>query len=89
MSKIIYFAATQLSLIVSFETWCRSSTISIMVSSYDHHRHRDKIKSVYAKNLPPSEFVFEVEEEFKNFGRLSDKGMVIRSHNIHTLCILS
>jgi RNA recognition motif-containing protein len=47
----------------------------------------DEIRSVYVRNLPPTVSASEIEEEFKNFGRLSDEGVVIRSRKVHTLGI--
>ncbi|KAG2721959.1 hypothetical protein I3760_02G106600 [Carya illinoinensis] len=46
----------------------------------------DEIKSVYVRNLPPSVSASEVEEEFKNFGKLSDEGVVIRSRKDVGVC---
>lgn len=46
----------------------------------------DEIKSVYVRNLPPTVSASEIEEEFKNFGRLSDEGVVIRSRKDVGVC---
>ena len=39
----------------------------------------DAIKSVYVRNISPTVSPSEVEEEFKNFGRIRPDGVVIRS----------
>ena len=39
------------------------------------------------RNLPPTVSASEIEEEFKNFGTLSDEGVVVRSRKVHTLDI--
>ncbi|KAL2325954.1 hypothetical protein Fmac_025012 [Flemingia macrophylla] len=39
----------------------------------------DEIKSVYVRNLLPTVSPSEIEEEFKNFGRIRPDGVVIRS----------
>lgn len=45
----------------------------------------DEIKSVYVRNLLPTVSPSEVEEEFKNFGRIRPDGVVIRSRKV--LCL--
>lgn len=45
-----------------------------------------EIKSVYVRNLPPAVSVSEIEEEFKNFGKLKyPEGVVIRSRKVNVL----
>ena len=45
-----------------------------------------EIKSVYVRNLPPTVSPSEIEEEFKNFGKLKQpEGVVIRSRKVHIL----
>ncbi|KAG4997260.1 hypothetical protein JHK84_028283 [Glycine max] len=39
----------------------------------------DEIKSVYVRNLSPTVSPSEIEDEFKNFGRIRPDGVVIRS----------
>ncbi|PON94852.1 Splicing factor-like protein [Trema orientale] len=47
----------------------------------------DEIKSVYVRNLPPTVSPFEIEEEFKNFGKLRQpEGVVIRSRKDVGVC---
>ncbi|KAF5465850.1 hypothetical protein F2P56_015817 [Juglans regia] len=46
----------------------------------------DEIKSVYVRNLPPTVSASEIEEEFKNFGRLSEEGVVVRSRKEVGVC---
>ena len=46
-----------------------------------------EIKSVYVRNLPPTVSASEIEDEFKNFGTLSEEGVVVRSRKVHTLGI--
>ncbi|KAB1219346.1 putative G3BP-like protein [Morella rubra] len=46
----------------------------------------DEIRSVYVRNLPPTVSASEIEEEFKNFGKLSDEGVVIRSRKDVGVC---
>ncbi|KAJ7955488.1 putative Ras-GTPase-activating protein-binding protein [Quillaja saponaria] len=46
----------------------------------------DEIKSVYVRNLSPSVSASEIEEEFKNFGRISTDGVVIRSRKDVGVC---
>lgn len=43
----------------------------------------DEIKSVYVRNLSPTVSPSEVEEEFKNFGRIRPDGVVIRSRKVY------
>ena len=43
----------------------------------------DEIKSVYVRNLLPSVSPSEIEEEFKNFGRIRPDGVVIRSRKVY------
>ncbi|KAH7521997.1 hypothetical protein FEM48_Zijuj07G0091100 [Ziziphus jujuba var. spinosa] len=46
-----------------------------------------EIKSVYVRNLPPAVSVSEIEEEFKNFGKLKyPEGVVIRSRKDVGVC---
>ncbi|XP_062108960.1 nuclear transport factor 2-like [Humulus lupulus] len=46
-----------------------------------------EIKSVYVRNLPPTVSPFEIEEEFKNFGKLKQpEGVVIRSRKDVGVC---
>lgn len=42
----------------------------------------DEIKSVYVRNLPPTVSATEIEEEFKNFGKIRPDGVVIRSRKV-------
>lgn len=44
----------------------------------------DEIKSVYVRNLSPTVSPSEIEEEFKNFGRIRPDGVVIRSRKVYT-----
>ncbi|KAI4345895.1 hypothetical protein L6164_012981 [Bauhinia variegata] len=46
----------------------------------------DEIKSVYVKNLPPTVSASEIEEEFKDFGRIRPDGVVIRSRKDFGVC---
>nr|AFK34536.1 unknown [Lotus japonicus] len=46
----------------------------------------DEIKSVYVRNLSPTVSPSEVEEEFKNFGRIRPDGVVIRSRKDVGVC---
>ena len=42
-----------------------------------------EIKSVYVRNLPPTVSPSEIEEEFKNFGKLKEtEGVVVRSRKV-------
>ncbi|CAM8902814.1 unnamed protein product [Rhodiola kirilowii] len=41
--------------------------------------YEDEVKSVYVRNLPPDVSVYDVEEQFKSFGKLKSDGVVIRS----------
>jgi len=43
----------------------------------------DEIKSVYVRNLTPTVSPSEIEEEFKNFGRIRPDGVVIRSRKVN------
>ncbi|XP_050239232.1 nuclear transport factor 2-like isoform X1 [Quercus robur] len=45
-----------------------------------------EIRSVYVRNLPPTVSASEIEEEFKNFGTLSDEGVVVRSRKDVGVC---
>lgn len=42
----------------------------------------DEIKSVYVRNLSPTVSPSEIEDEFKNFGRIRPDGVVIRSRKV-------
>ncbi|XP_020206722.1 putative G3BP-like protein [Cajanus cajan] len=46
----------------------------------------DEIKSVYVRNLLPTVSPSEIEEEFKNFGRIRPDGVVIRSRKDVGVC---
>ncbi|KAK7278521.1 hypothetical protein RJT34_23551 [Clitoria ternatea] len=46
----------------------------------------DEIKSVYVRNLSPTVSSSEIEEEFKNFGRIRPDGVVIRSRRDVGIC---
>ncbi|XP_020222689.1 putative G3BP-like protein isoform X2 [Cajanus cajan] len=46
----------------------------------------DEIKSVYVRNLSPAVSASEIEEEFKNFGRIRPDGVVIRSRKDVGVC---
>ncbi|KAH1191693.1 hypothetical protein GmHk_20G058891 [Glycine max] len=46
----------------------------------------DEIKSVYVRNLSPTVSASEIEEEFKNFGRIQPDGVVIRSRKDVGVC---
>ncbi|TKY53657.1 putative G3BP protein [Spatholobus suberectus] len=46
----------------------------------------DEIKSVYVRNLSPTVSPSEIEEEFKNFGRIRPDGVVIRSRKDVGVC---
>ncbi|KDP33322.1 hypothetical protein JCGZ_12871 [Jatropha curcas] len=46
----------------------------------------DEIKSVYVKNLPTTVSEAEIEEEFKNFGKIAPDGVVIRSRKDVGVC---
>ncbi|GAU42874.1 hypothetical protein TSUD_13420 [Trifolium subterraneum] len=48
--------------------------------------YEDEIKSVYVRNLSPTVSPSEVEEEFKNFGRIRPDGVVIRSRKDVGVC---
>ncbi|CAL5208103.1 unnamed protein product [Lathyrus oleraceus] len=48
--------------------------------------YEDEIKSVYVRNLLPTVSPSEVEEEFKNFGRIRPDGVVIRSRKDVGVC---
>lgn len=45
-----------------------------------------EIKSVYVRNLPPTISASEIEEEFRNFGKLIPDGVVIRSRQEFGIC---
>ncbi|KAF7837416.1 putative G3BP-like protein [Senna tora] len=45
-----------------------------------------EIKSVYVRNLSPTVSASEIEEEFKNFGRIRPDGVVIRSRKDVGVC---
>ncbi|TKY51826.1 putative G3BP protein [Spatholobus suberectus] len=45
-----------------------------------------EIKSVYVRNLSPTVSACEIEEEFKNFGRIQPDGVVIRSRKDVGVC---
>ncbi|XP_041020467.1 protein FAR1-RELATED SEQUENCE 5-like [Juglans microcarpa x Juglans regia] len=45
----------------------------------------DEIKSVYVRNLPPTVSASEIGEEFKNFGKLSEEGVVVRSRSFSVM----
>lgn len=45
-----------------------------------------EIKSVYVRNLLPSASASEIEEEFKNFGKIKPDGVVIRSRKDLGVC---
>jgi len=45
----------------------------------------DEIKSVYVRNLSPTVSVSEIEEEFKNFGRIRLDSVSIRSCKVYIL----
>lgn len=45
-----------------------------------------EIKSVYVRNLPPTVSASEIEDEFKNFGTLSEEGVVVRSRKDVGVC---
>ncbi|XP_028222962.1 putative G3BP-like protein isoform X1 [Glycine soja] len=45
-----------------------------------------EIKSVYVRNLSPTVSASEIEEEFKNFGRIQPDGVVIRSRKDVGVC---
>lgn len=50
------------------------------------HMLLGEIKSVYVRNLLPTVSVSEIEEEFKNFGKLKyPEGVVIRSRKVSLL----
>lgn len=40
-------------------------------------------KSVYVRNLPPDVTEDEIEQEFKNFGRIRPDGVFIRSRKVN------
>ncbi|XP_061338222.1 nuclear transport factor 2-like [Gastrolobium bilobum] len=46
----------------------------------------DEIKSVYVRNLSPTVSPSEIEDEFKNFGRIRPDGVVIRSRKDVGVC---
>lgn len=46
----------------------------------------DEIRSVYVRNLLPSVSESEIEEEFKNFGKIAPEGVVIRSRKDVGVC---
>ncbi|KAJ7979785.1 Nuclear transport factor 2 family protein with RNA binding domain isoform 2 [Quillaja saponaria] len=46
----------------------------------------DEIKSVYVRNLPPTVSASEIEEQFKNFGRISPDSVAIRSRKDVGVC---
>lgn len=48
--------------------------------------YEDEIKSVYVRNLTPTVSPSEIEEEFKNFGRIRPDGVVIRSRKDVGVC---
>ncbi|KAL9319006.1 hypothetical protein ACSQ67_015523 [Phaseolus vulgaris] len=46
----------------------------------------DEIKSVYVRNLSPAVSPSEIEDEFKNFGRIRPDGVIIRSRKDVGVC---
>ncbi|KAK6929706.1 RNA recognition motif domain [Dillenia turbinata] len=46
----------------------------------------DEIKSVYVRNLSPTVSASEIEEEFKNFGKLKPDGVAIRNRKDLGVC---
>ncbi|KAJ4840270.1 hypothetical protein Tsubulata_024966 [Turnera subulata] len=46
----------------------------------------DEIRSVYVRNLLPTVSEAEIEEEFKNFGKIAPEGVVIRSRKDVGVC---
>ncbi|KAJ9154102.1 hypothetical protein P3X46_027475 [Hevea brasiliensis] len=46
----------------------------------------DEIRSVYVRNLPTTVSEAEIEEEFKNFGKIAPDGVVIRSRKDVGVC---
>ncbi|KAM6565590.1 hypothetical protein CsatA_024718 [Cannabis sativa] len=62
---------------------------SVVETTYEVTSLEDEgeIKSVYVRNLPPTVSPFEIEEEFKNFGKLKQpEGVVIRSRKDVGIC---
>lgn len=70
--------------ILPFNTFERS--VAEMAEEVPTMEYEDEIRSVYVRNLPPTVSASEIEEEFKNFGRLSDEGVVIRSRKDVGVC---
>ncbi|MCI07062.1 putative G3BP-like protein-like, partial [Trifolium medium] len=69
---------------VSANTFERSETDA--VEELPAAEYEDEIKSVYVRNLSPTVSPSEVEEEFKNFGRIRPDGVVIRSRKDVGVC---
>lgn len=57
-------------------------------SFYHLQTFSGEIKSVYVRNLPPTISASEIEEEFKNFGKLKPDGVVIRSRQVYSFYLL-
>ncbi|XP_059447754.1 nuclear transport factor 2-like [Corylus avellana] len=70
--------------IMPYNTFERS--VAEMAEEVPTMEYEDEIRSVYVRNLPPTVSASEIEEEFKNFGRLSDEGVVIRSRKDVGVC---
>lgn len=44
-----------------------------------------EFKSVYVRNVPPTASAFEIEEEFKRFGKIKPDGVAIRTRKVSPL----
>ncbi|XP_061356797.1 nuclear transport factor 2-like isoform X2 [Gastrolobium bilobum] len=56
------------------------------VEEFPTTEDEDEIKSVYVRNLSSTVSASEIEEEFKNFGRIRPDGVVIRSRKDVGVC---
>ncbi|RZB42930.1 putative G3BP-like protein isoform C [Glycine soja] len=63
--------------IASANAFERSETDA--VEEFPATEDEDEIKSVYVRNLSPAVSPSEIEDEFKNFGRIRPDGVVVRS----------
>lgn len=48
----------------------------------------DEPKSVYVRNLPPTVTEAEIEQEFKNFGKIIPDGIFIRLRKVNSSSLL-
>ncbi|KAG4907137.1 putative G3BP-like protein isoform X2 [Glycine soja] len=70
--------------IASANAFERSETDA--VEEFPATEDEDEIKSVYVRNLSPAVSPSEIEDEFKNFGRIRPDGVVVRSRKDVGVC---